>query len=443
MTPTVHTPSGVFFFQKCSNRRLFFFPQWWDRYLTQHLYSCVTIWLLDFFPFREIPIGETVFPPPWAWKKGRNSPNVNFHNNKILIECCRAHATNICGWFFLKKLGGICTHRLFLPHYTSYYTVERSGKGRPSKQKRKTQQQFLSLLRSYLSLFFWCLPSPHCPRKRKEARDDDETVLPPPPLKSKYVASACHTRFGFPNFAAGDQKKIAPLLFFFLETDRIVALDQELKDEIYLVSPDFFFSKYMWEKGGRGLFRNIFLSEFFRYFVFYPFCQAIIALRLRGFFKSCSERQFDNVIFISSFPRCFCFYGAKTPHFKVHKLTQIYQNSNSNYFFNLNLWYFSFCSDSLENTLSNLELLFQPAFLEEEEGERSGSLQRRLQGFFVFRAPFVSLEEEEGLSIFFPQIAQSPCHRRCGGGGGFSRLPSPPPPKKKKSSWKGGVKQNT
>ncbi len=362
MTPTVHTPSGVFFFQKCSNRRLFFFPQWWDRYLTQHLYSCVTIWLLDFFPFREIPIGETVFPPPWAWKKGRNSPNVNFHNNKILIECCRAHATNICGWFFLKKLGGICTHRLFLPHYTSYYTVERSGKGRPSKQKRKTQQQFLSLLRSYLSLFFWCLPSPHCPRKRKEARDDDETVLPPPPLKSKYVASACHTRFGFPNFAAGDQKKIAPLLFFFLETDRIVALDQELKDEIYLVSPDFFFSKYMWEKGGRGLFRNIFLSEFFRYFVFYPFCQAIITLRLRGFLQELFGTAVWQRHFHFFFPPMFSFLRCKDSPLQGAQIDTNISIFKFKLFFYLNLWYFFFCSDSLENTLSNPELYFSRRF---------------------------------------------------------------------------------
>ncbi len=79
--------------------------------------------------------------------------------------------------------------------------------------------------------------------------------------------------------------------------------------------------------------------------------------------------------------------------------------------------------------------LFQPAFLEEEEGERSGSLQSRLQGFFVFRAPLEEEEEEEeeGLSIFFfPKLLSHPAT------GAVekeedSRLLSPPPPKKKSS----------
>ena len=101
MTPTVpYTSSGFFPFTKCPNSCI---SHNYEADTSRNREICIPVLLsgfFDFFPLREIPIGETVFPPPWAWKKGRNSPNVNFHNNKILIECCRAHATNICKCVF-------------------------------------------------------------------------------------------------------------------------------------------------------------------------------------------------------------------------------------------------------------------------------------------------------------------------------------------------------
>ncbi len=133
-------------------------------------------------------------------------------------------------------------------------------KGGPSKQKRKTQQQFPFPPIVSLS-FFGASPLliAHGSGKKPETT---MKLFFPPPLKSKYVASACHTRFGFPNFAAGDRKKKSRLLYIFWETDRIIALDQKLKEEIYLVSPDFFSQNTCGKKGGEDCF-EIFSSRNF------------------------------------------------------------------------------------------------------------------------------------------------------------------------------------
>ncbi len=180
------------------------------------------------------------------------------------------------------------------------------------------------------------------------------------PLKSKYVASACHTCFGFPNFAAGDLKKNRASSIFFLGdgSHRRPWPGVERRNLSRLAGS--FFSKYMWEKGGRGLFRNIFFSEFSRYFVFYPFCQAIFALRLRGFlqelFGTVWQRHFHFF-----FPPMFSFLRCKDSPLQGAQI----DTNISNILFKFMI--FLFLLRKSGKYVVESRTLFQPAFLEEEE----------------------------------------------------------------------------
>ncbi len=86
-------------------------------------------------------------------------------------------------------------------------------KGRPSKQRRKTQQQFL--FPPIVSLSFFLVPPPLIAHGSGKKPETTMKLFFSPHLKSKYVASACHTCFGFPNFAAGDREKKSRLFYFF------------------------------------------------------------------------------------------------------------------------------------------------------------------------------------------------------------------------------------
>ena len=170
---------------------------------------------LTFFLFEKFQSGKPFFLLP---EHGRRDGIHQMLISKIilfLIECCRAHATNICGWFFLKIWVEFVLIVFFYRttrHTTLFHVLEKGG---PSKQRRKTQQQFL--FPPIVSLSFFLVPPPliaHGSGKKPETTMKLFFFFFSGPLESKYVARATYL-LRFPKFRSRrSRKKIAPLIYF-------------------------------------------------------------------------------------------------------------------------------------------------------------------------------------------------------------------------------------